>query len=43
MMVRDIFLQPRSQVKKIREEVTLAGKVIGNVKGTFTITNIPML
>lgn len=42
-IIRDLFLQPRSQVKRFKEEVTLAGKAVGRVKGTFKITNIPRL
>jgi hypothetical protein len=43
MLLRELFLHPKSQIKKFSESVTTAGKVIGKVKGTFRISNIPML
>jgi hypothetical protein len=43
MLLRELFLHPKSQIKKFSESVTIAGKVIGTVKGTFRISNIPML
>jgi hypothetical protein len=41
--LRDLFLQPSDQVKHFREIVTLAGKHLGKLKGTFKISNLPLL
>lgn len=43
ILLRDLFLHPKSQIKKFQERVTVSGKVVGKIKGTFRIANIPML
>ncbi len=43
ILLRDLFLHQKNQIKKFQERVTVSGKVVGKIKGTFRIANIPMI
>lgn len=42
-MIRELFLQPKAQVKTFNEIITHTGKQIGKLRGTLKIYNLPML
>lgn len=41
--IRDLFLHQKNQQKTFKEKLTIAGKNIGKVRGTFKIMNLPLL